>query len=121
MPSPRSRVGQSAEIVAAAELGKQGYSILASNYRCKQGEIDFIAKDGDSIVFVEVRCRRTTNYGSPAESITSAKQEKIIATAQHYLNEQSMHDVNCRFDVVEVVSMDGRLCVQDIIKDAFWL
>lgn len=119
MPSPRSRVGRSAEIAAAAELGRRGYSIVASNYRCRRGEIDLVANEGDSLVFVEVRCKRTDEYGTPAESITAAKMRKLIATAEHYLVEHGSTDVACRFDVVEVVASDGKLVVKDIIRDAF--
>ena len=118
MPSPRSRLGRSAEIAAAAELGNRGYRIIASNYRCKYGEIDLIAEEGDSLVFVEVRCKRTGEFGSPAESVTAAKQSKLIATAQHYLHEQGLDDVNCRFDVVEVRPTGGKLTAE-VIKDAF--
>lgn len=119
MPAPRSRIGQSAEIAAAAELGKRGYRIVGSNFRCRYGEIDLIARDGDCLVFVEVRCRRTGSIVSPAESITLIKQQKLITTAQHYLTEHDLHDQNCRFDVVEVLSDGGKLRVQDIIRDAF--
>lgn len=121
MPSPRSRVGRSAEILAAAELGKRGYEIVASNYRCRQGEIDLIANEGDSLVFVEVRCKRSSAYGSPAESITPSKVRKIIATAQQYLLDQGLGDVACRFDVVEVGVADGKLVVRDVLRDAFVL
>lgn len=120
MLSPRSRLGRSAEIAAAAELGRRGYRIVASNYRCRHGEIDLIAQEGDSLVFVEVRCKRTGEFGSPAESITAAKRRKLIATAQHYLNEQAAEDVNCRFDVVEVRPVRGKLTAE-VIRDAFSL
>lgn len=119
MPSPRARIGQSAEIAAAAELGKCGYRIIASNYRCRQGEIDLIARDGECLVFVEVRCKRSNSYGTPAESITPAKQRKILLTAQHYLSELGLDDCECRFDVVEVISSNGKLHVSDILKNAF--
>ncbi|MEN6356602.1 MAG: YraN family protein [Armatimonadota bacterium] len=119
MPSPRSRKGRSAEIAAAAELGSRGYRIIASNYRCRQGEIDLITRDGDCLVFVEVRCRRTDEYGTPAESVTLAKQQKLIITARHYLQESNLGDCECRFDVVEVSSRDGKLHVSDIIQNAF--
>lgn len=121
MPSFRGRIGRSAEIAAAAEMGRLGYVILASNYHCRAGEIDFVARDGDIIAFVEVRCKRTTSYGPPAESITPAKQRKIGAAAQHYLLANGITDTPCRFDVVEVVSEFGKLAVKEIIKDAFWL
>lgn len=119
MPSSRSRVGRSAEIAAAAELGRRGYRIVASNYRCRSGEIDFIASEADSLVFIEVRCKRTNDFGTPAESITPAKIRKLAAAAEHYLLEHGSTDVICRFDVVEVVSVDGKLVVKDIIRDAF--
>ncbi len=119
MPSPRSRIGQSAEIVAASELGKRGYRIVASNYRCTFGEIDLIASDRDTLVFIEVRCKRTRDYGTPAESITSAKRQKLITTAQHYLVEHNLDDINCRFDVVEVAPVNGKLTVVDVVRDAF--
>lgn len=83
------------------------------------GEIDLIAKEGDSLVFVEVRCKRTAEYGSPAESITPSKVKKLYATAQQYLLDQDLGDVVCRFDVVEVGSEDGRLFVREVIRDAF--
>lgn len=119
MPSPRSRIGRSAEIAAAAELGRRGYRIVASNYRWRFGEIDFVAEESAALVFIEVRCKRTSDYGSPAESITFAKQKKLIVTAQHYLDEHGLHDIDCRFDVVEVVAREGKLVVGDIIRNAF--
>ena len=119
MPSPRTRIGTSAEIVAAAELGKRGYEIVASNYRCQFGEIDLIANEGDSLVFVEVRTKRTDNYGTPADSITVSKIRKIVTTAQHYLDKNALTDIACRFDIVEIVLIDGKLVVKDVIRDAF--
>lgn len=119
MPSSRSRVGRSAEIAAAAELGRCGYRIVASNYRCRGGEIDLVAEEGGALVFVEVRCKRTAEFGTPAESITAAKMRKLITTAQHYLDEHGVGDVDCRFDVVEVSLVDGKLAVIDVIRDAF--
>jgi putative endonuclease len=119
MPSARSRIGRSAEIAAASELGRLGYRIVASNYRCRLGEIDFIAEESGSLVFVEVRCKRTDAFGSPAESITAAKRGRIAAVAQWYLDERGLKDVDCRFDVVEVGARDGRLSVSQVIRDAF--
>lgn len=119
MPSPRARIGRSAEILAATELGKRGYRIVTSNYRCRSGEIDLIADENGSLVFVEVRCKRTNAYGSPAESITASKIRKLVATAEHYLHENELRDVACRFDVVEVVMTNGKLVVSDVIRDAF--
>jgi putative endonuclease len=119
LPSPRARVGRSAEILAAAELGRRGYKIVASNYRCRRGEIDLIAHDADCLVFIEVRCKRTGEYGTPAESITPSKIRKLFATAQQYLLDNDFGDVACRFDVVEVVAEGGKLVVREVIRDAF--
>jgi putative endonuclease len=119
MPSARSRIGRSAEIAAAAELGRRGYRIVSSNYRCRRGEIDFVAEEAGSLVFVEVRCKRTDAFGTPAESITAAKRAKIAAAAQCYLDERGLGDVDCRFDVVEVGARGGRLSVTHVIRDAF--
>ncbi len=121
MPSPRSRIGRSAEILAAAELGKRGYEIVGSNYHCRQGEIDLICRDHDCLVFVEVRCKRSADYGSPAESITPAKVKKLYATAEKYLQDHGLDDVACRFDVVEVVWDGGKLTIGDVLRDAFAL
>lgn len=119
MQTARSRLGRSAEIAAAAELGRRGYRIIGSNYRCRQGEIDLVACEADTLVFIEVRCKRTDAYGTPAESVTAAKQRKLIATAEHYLREHALEAVACRFDVVEVTAADGKVLVADVIRDAF--
>jgi len=119
LPTPRSRLGRSAEIAAAAELGRRGYRIIASNYRCRAGEVDFIAGHDGSLVFVEVRCKTSHAYGTPAESVSPAKQRKLIATARNYLAQKDLWDTACRFDVVEVVQTDGKLVVSDVIRDAF--
>ncbi len=119
MLSPRARVGRSGEIAAAAELGKRGYRIVASNYRCKSGEIDLIAEESGHLVFIEVRAKRTNSYGSPAESVTHVKQQRLLASAQFYLEEKGIGDIPCRFDVVEVTLQNGRLAVSDVIRDAF--
>jgi putative endonuclease len=118
MPTSRSRLGRRAEVRAAEELGRLGYRILASNYRWRFGEIDFVCEECGAIVFVEVRCKRTDEYGTPAESITCTKQEKLLNTALHYLDEHGICDHNCRFDVVEVVEQDGKLAVANVIRDA---
>lgn len=119
MPTPRSRLGKSAEIAAAAELGRRGYRIIASNYSCRAGEIDLIAEHDDSLVFVEVRCKRSNAFGTPAESVTPAKQHKLIATAEHYLEANNLWDRACRFDVVEVLVINDKLTVSDILQNAF--
>jgi putative endonuclease len=92
-------LGKFAENRAEKLLLARGLRILQRNYRCRQGEIDLIAQDGDTLVFVEVRSRSRQDYGSAAESITPAKQRRIIAAARHYLATLSRMPA-CRFDVV---------------------
>ncbi len=92
-------LGKFAENRAERMLAEAGLSILQRNYRCRQGEIDLIARDGDTLVFVEVRSRSRQDYGSAAESITSTKQRRIIAAARHYLAKLPRMPA-CRFDAV---------------------
>jgi len=83
-------------------LQEKGYRILESNYRCPFGEIDIVAQDGDETVFVEVRTRQSTSYGTPEESLTLAKQQRLLAASQEYLQRYSMSGVDCRIDLVSV-------------------
>lgn len=119
METPRSRLGRSGEIAAAAELGRRGYRILGANYRTKRGEIDLIARDGDSIVFVEVRSRRSSAFCSPAESVTWRKQQRLLAAAQDYLLEKGFSETPCRFDVVEIDAGGKHPVVAQVIQNAF--
>ncbi|MFC4158313.1 YraN family protein [Chitinimonas lacunae] len=91
--------GQAAENLAAHYLAEQGVEIVARNWRCRFGEIDLIGRDGDTLVFVEVRQRGSGRYGDAAASITAAKQARLIATAQCYLATLSRLPP-CRFDAV---------------------
>ncbi len=91
--------GDAAERQAATFLEGQGLAILARNYRCRGGEIDLIARDGDTLVFVEVRARRNSAYGGAAASITTHKQQRLIYAARHYLMHLPTEPL-CRFDAV---------------------
>lgn len=93
------------ERFAAKYLKKQGYKILSQNYKAKMGEIDIIAKDGDILVFAEVKQRAYDAFGAPREFVTKEKQRKIKNTAQLYMM-KSKHKGNVRFDVVEVLGKD---------------
>jgi|MudIll2142460700_1097286.scaffolds.fasta_scaffold179837_2 putative endonuclease len=94
-----TRRGDQGEALAADFLRGQGLAIAGRNYRCRFGEIDLIARDGVTVVFVEVRSRANGAYGGAAASITAAKREKLLKTARHYL--AGMHPVPpCRFDAV---------------------
>ena len=92
--------GQRAENLAARYLEARGLTIAARNYRCRGGEIDLICRDDATLVFVEVRLRRRSDFGGAAASITPAKQRRIILAARHYLASQRNFDADCRIDCV---------------------
>lgn len=118
------KLGQQAEKIACVYLEKQGLKPVTQNYHCRRGEIDLVMLDGETLVFVEVRARRSDRFGSALESITPDKQSRIIATAQHYLQQHRLQQ-NCRFDVVTLrtTSADNMQNhqVSDWIRDAFQL
>ncbi|MCX7066800.1 MAG: YraN family protein [Methylococcales bacterium] len=106
--------GESAEQQAYQFLLKKGLKLVTRNFRCKQGELDLIMTDEQTLVIIEVRFRQTDKYGSAAESVTRAKQSRIIAATQVYLSSQKINKP-IRFDVV-ALSGNGNL---DWIKNAF--
>jgi putative endonuclease len=91
--------GAAAEALAASYLSARGLTIVHRNYRCRGGEIDLIARDGEILVFVEVRLRRNRAFGTAAESITAAKRRRLRLAARHYLARLG-HEPPCRFDAV---------------------
>lgn len=104
MPKADARrdLGQRGEELAARRLESEGLTIVARNYRCLAGEVDLIAREGECLVFVEVRTRGGGNWGSPEESVTPAKQARLIAVAEQYLAEHEMDDIDWRIDVVAI-------------------
>lgn len=95
-------LGKWGEAKARSFLSAKGYQILATHYQIKSGEIDIVAQDADVIVFVEVKTRRSSAFGTPAEAVNYRKQRKIIATALCYLQFSALQDRAVRFDVIEV-------------------
>jgi putative endonuclease len=116
----RQKFGKFGETFAARHIKKLGYQIICRNYRTKLGEIDIIAKENDTIVFVEVKSRRTSTFGHPKYSITPKKQKQISKTALYYLKSTNQSNVRARFDVVTVISVNGKPNVE-IFKNAFEL
>lgn len=111
----RRKLGAGYEEAAAAYLVTQGYEILCKNYRCRVGEIDLIARDQETLVFVEVKYRASTAVGSAMEAVDERKQKVLVKTALYYLTTQYCSlDVDCRFDVVGI---DGEQFTH--LKDAF--
>lgn len=94
-------VGEEMERLAESFLMRQGLRLVARNHRCRFGEIDLILRDAAILVFVEVRFRRSTRFGSPAETVDNRKQRRLIAAASHYLHSHPSV-LPCRFDVVAI-------------------
>lgn len=107
-PAPQT-LGNAAEEFAQRFLEARGFRLVAANYRCRQGEIDRVMQRDELLVFVEVRLRRHAGFGGAAGSVTRAKQQKIIASAQAFLHHHpGFSSCNCRFDVLAVqAGMDG--------------
>lgn len=113
------RKGQWAEALALSHLNAQGLTLVARNYRCSGGEIDLIMQHQAILVFIEVRYRYANYYGSSAESIDTLKQQRILMTADHYLQtHRSKQAFVCRFDVVLIQGSQQSPQIQ-WIKDAF--
>lgn len=102
MPTPRTKLGNWGEVLARRMLEGKGYAVLATNYRSRWGEVDIVAQEGDELVFVEVRTRSSSAYGTPEESVTGAKAQRLVATAQVYLQTLGDDSVSWRIDLVSV-------------------
>lgn len=115
--SPTQQQGYEAENTAVAFLRKQGLTICTTNFRCKMGEIDIIAKDATTLVFAEVRYRKNVTFGTPAETVTFSKRKKLIRASQYYLQRHNP-DLPCRFDIVEIYGANHQTNI-NWVKDAF--
>jgi len=102
----RQQLGKWGEQLAAAYLEAKGWVIVQHNWRCRYGEIDLIARHGDTLVFVEVRTRSSARYGSPEESVNRRKQQKLRQLALLYLTTAEAHYSSYRFDVVTLFCPD---------------
>jgi putative endonuclease len=101
----RLEVGQAKERLAESFLLGHQLRLLVRNHRCRFGEIDLVMQDGQVLVFVEVRYRRSTRYGTPAETVDSRKRRRLVLAARHYL-QTSRSQAPCRFDVVAIHGQD---------------
>jgi putative endonuclease len=115
----RQSLGEQGEDLAAQELCRLGYAILARRYRTRFGEIDIVAQDGASVVFVEVKARRSARYGTAAESLPFWKQRRIAAMALDYLAWAHRLNDPCRFDVVAIDGLGSSNLDIRVIQDAF--
>ena len=111
MTQQRVALGKTGEDLAVAELERRGYAIVARRWRNRTGEIDIIARDGETLVFVEVKAREDHDFGDAAESVTMRKRRTIVRLAKAYVVEQRWIDRPCRFDVVTIHRDAGRSVV----------
>ena len=110
----KKRIGAEYEKTAGAYLERNGYQVMEYNYRCRKGEIDIVARDGEYLIFCEVKYRAGTAKGYPSEAVDRRKQRILCGCAMYYLAEKQLGDVPCRFDAVCILGDDISL-----IKDAF--
>lgn len=115
----RKELGNTGEKLARDFLKKKGYKIRDTNFRCREGEIDIIAQKKDCLVFVEVRTKASAGFGSPEESVTSAKKEKLIASALTYLSQHEDLPESWRIDFVAVeLDRSGKATRIEVIESA---
>ncbi len=115
----RQEVGKLGEKLAQKFLKKKGYHIRETNFRCREGEIDFVAQQKDYLVFVEVRTKSNLDFGTPEESITQSKKEKLIASALTYISTHQNLPSLWRIDVVAIeVDQKGKSKRIELIENA---
>jgi putative endonuclease len=114
----RRRVGQRGEALAFEHLKKKGYKIIEKNFKSPIGEIDIIARDGRTIVFVEVKARSSDDFGAAKWAVDQKKQRKLSLLALDYLKRQSLLDQSARFDVVAIDGVQGQETIE-LIRNAF--
>jgi putative endonuclease len=112
-------VGERGESIAEAYLRGQGFVILEKNYRGRTGEIDIVAREGDTIVFVEVKARRNLAYGPPQLAVTPFKQRQISRTALTWLAHRKKANAIARFDVIAILVPDHEVPQIEHIRNAF--
>jgi len=116
----RQRVilGKTGEDLACRELQRRGYEIVARRYRQRGGELDIVAHDGATLVFVEVKARDGRTFGAAAEAVTARKRRRIVALALDYMTRHHLGHVACRFDVVSI-QFDAGYPAVEVFKNAF--
>src|SRR5437867_859754 len=120
-PTAKMALGERGEKFAARYLRRQGYKILVRRFKSRAGEIDLVCRQKDWLVFVEVKTRKSDNYGTPSEAVTREKQKHMSKVALEYLRLLDNPQIRWRFDIVEVIMPDGARKPDDIrlIQNAF--
>jgi len=117
--STTTDLGAHGERIAAAYLTRAGLQILDRNWRCREGEIDIVAREGDALVFCEVKARRGVGFGLPVEAVTAAKQRRLRVLARRWLAGHDQHAPVLRFDVVGVLIRTSGPAVVTHLRGAF--
>lgn len=121
MTKTRKSLGQRGEQIALAHLQQQGYSILSTNWRCAHGELDIVARQDDTIVFVEVRTRYIDSTDAAFESVNPRKQEKLAALAHLYLEAHDLDSASWRIDVIAIaIPRSGKPIVEQVENALDW-
>jgi putative endonuclease len=115
----RNELGSHGERIAASYLTGRGFQILDRNWRCREGELDIVARHGDALVFCEVKTRRGVGYGHPVEAVTPAKQRRLRVLAHRWLSAHDQHAPELRFDVVGVLVRRSRPALVTHLPAAF--
>jgi len=116
----RMRTGKKGEDIACSYLKSRGYRIVERNYKCPLGEIDIVARDGDAIVFVEVKSRKSEEFGDPQLAVGQKKQKKVSRISLTYLKDKNLYPCNARFDVVAIKMLPDGSAIE-LIQNAFEL
>jgi len=114
----KKELGKKGEDVALRFLKKRGYRIIERNYVCKMGEMDIIAREKDTLAFIEVKTRTSTLFGPPQLAVNSKKQRQLSKVALSYLKTKQLEDIKARFDVVAIL-LGPKGEEIELIKDAF--
>jgi putative endonuclease len=112
-------LGKRGEEIAAAYLKGQNFTIVERNFLCKAGEVDIIAREGKTLVFVEVKTRRNLSFGPPQMALTPFKQRQISKAALTWLAKKKLFGASARFDVIAIILPDHEVPIIDHIRDAF--
>ena len=118
MSRARVILGKTGEDLACSELEKRGYEIIARRYRQRRGEIDIIARDGATVVFVEVKARDSRAFGEAAEAVTGFKRRRLVQLAVDYMTRHHLANRPCRFDVVSI-HFDSGAPIVEVFQNAF--
>lgn len=121
MSKQRIELGKKGEALALKYLKRHRYKILEQNYKSQFGEIDIIAKNKEVLAFIEVKTRKSIEFGPPQEAVNIHKQRQIAKVAWEYLSKMNIQDTDCRFDVVAISCLENQKPKIELIKDAFYV